>query len=126
MGNPLLSNAGVTEKLNELYALPEQEFQKEINLINTDIKGWIINSFATTADQESFIEGLSFDFTVILTGQLTRTLEQRWPVIFLQGTQEHAARSSKWIKSKEENQASEPANNRAVNFEGSLTITTGY
>ncbi len=126
MERPPLSNSGVTEKLDQLYALPDADLQKEINLINSDTKGWIVESFATTEDQESFINGLSSTYTSILAGQLTRTLESRWPVIFIQEATEPAARSSKWIKSKEENEASERGSNRSVNNVGSLTITTGY
>ncbi|MEJ5144673.1 hypothetical protein [Sphingobacterium sp. MYb388] len=126
MGNPTLSTAGVSEKLIELYALPEVALQNEIDLINTDIKGWLIDSFDTTVDQESFINGLSAGFTEVLTGQLTRTLAQRWPVIFLPETADFAKRSSKWIKSKEENEAGEPATNKTAIVTGSLTITTGY
>ncbi|UZJ63957.1 hypothetical protein OKW96_16305 [Sphingobacterium sp. KU25419] len=126
MGNPPLSTAGVSEKLIELYALPEVALQNEIDLINTDIKGWLIDSFDTTVDQESFINGLSAGYSIVLTEQLTRTLAQRWPVIFLTETADLAKRSSKWIKSKEENEASEPGANKSVHVTGSLTITTGY
>lgn len=126
MGNPPLSNPGVTEKVNELYGLSEQELQKEIILINSDLKSWIMNNFDATTKQESFINGLSSAYTALLTGQLTRTLEQRWPVTFLPEEPGISMRSSKWIKSKEENEASEPGDNRTANFTGSLTITTGY
>lgn len=126
MANPTLSSAGVSEKLIELYALSEVALQNEIDLINTDIKGWIIDSFDTTIDQESFINGLSVGYSIVLTEQLTRTMEQRWPIFFLPETAEFAKRSSKWIKSKEENEASEPGTNKSVHVTGSLTITTGY
>lgn len=126
MGNPPLSTAGVSEKLIELYALSEVALQNEIDLINTDIKVWLIDSFDTTVDQESFINDLSAGYSIVLTEQLTRTLAQRWPVIFLPETADLAKRSSKWIKSKEENEASEPGTNKTVHVTGSLTITTGY
>lgn len=103
----MLSPDGVTEKTNQLYLLTDTALLAESELIHSDIVAWILDNFETTEAQHSFLNSLNPDYLDALGEQAARAVRHRWPIIFKAGGPAAEVRSSKWIRSKEDDEASD-------------------
>lgn len=126
MEKPMLSPAGVTEKTNELYQLPEAELNIEATLINSDISSWMQKNFETTQAQREFLNSLPADYLSALSEQASRAVRHRWPIIFKTESATGQVLSSKWVRSKEDDEAGTNPTMANGKHIGKLTIETGY
>lgn len=51
--------AGVQEKLNEIYALPDPQLALESYAIKLDFRKWIKDNFVLSADQVVFLDNMN-------------------------------------------------------------------
>lgn len=126
MSTPLLTPQGVSQKTTELYALPEAALQAQVALIQLDLLTWMDDNFELTDQQYDYLDALAPDFKAAFTGQIARTVANRWPVIYLPAPlQEITVLDEKWIRSREESVAGN-GSSLSAQYTGSLTIETGF
>ena len=59
MGKPLLTPEGVAEQVVALYELSPAELEAVADVINADIRSWLLDTFDVTAAQESYLDQLN-------------------------------------------------------------------
>lgn len=117
---------GVTAKFNALYLLANTELELQAGLIRYGLKTWVFENFATTAQQETFIDSLSEGYLTVLAEQLARAVLHRWPVVYAPRQAITTLMTDKWVRSKEEDEAGDGPEGETGAHTGKLTITTGY
>lgn len=129
MLKPLLTPHGVNEKCDYLYGLPEEELLTEAQLMLSDLISWISDNFTTTQEQMTFLEGLSAEYILALSEQVHRAVIHRWAILFIANPpvkHKKSVRISKWVKSKENDEAGEGGGRSNAYHIGRLIIETGY
>lgn len=117
---------GVTKKTDELYQLPDPELNGQAALILSDIRNWLKVNFEMTDAQKEFVNGLGEDYVGALAEQAARAVRHRWPIIFKTENAAGQVLSSKWVRSKEEDEAGDNPTKANGQHIGKLTIETGY
>lgn len=126
MSKPALTPVGVHEKTAELYALGDAALEAEALLIHSDIRSWISDNFTTTPEQEQCLEDLPPSYLAALGEQAARAVRHRWPIHYQPGVPQKGVRSSKWVRSKESDEAGTQPTGKSGVHTGILLIETGY
>jgi len=92
-----LTPMGVQALLDDLYALPDEQLQREAQSLARDFGGWLSSHFELTADQAQFIDHeLSTSFISFVSSRVPFVMERRLPITYSAFKKPPAEEEEEW------------------------------
>lgn len=75
--------AGVQDKQDELYALPDPELHAEAAIIRSDFRNWVKANFTLDATQDSYLDNLPDTFVNPMACDTALAVHFRLPIVLV-------------------------------------------
>lgn len=75
---------GVNQKLDDLYALSDNDLKVQADLIKADLPQWMNNNFSLTTEQQTYLNNLENRAVIYLQDQCSFNVENRLTIFLVQ------------------------------------------
>lgn len=82
MAQQPLTAVGVQTKLDELYALSDNQLATEANAVRSDFSGWLHAHFRLTSAQANYFATIDGHFLSLISAEISYAVRGRLPIIY--------------------------------------------
>ena len=89
-----LTNLGIASLVANLYSLPQEDLQNEIDALAQNFNLWIVSHISLNAEQETYFLSLPSAFKKNLQDKLINSLSNRSSIVFTKDESNQAEKSN--------------------------------